>query len=262
MGKMEETLLWKSEKVSVGKNRMDMCELLNRVYELLLEKFGPQGWWPVKSLAGERGFDDKGYHPGRFDIPSTDEERFEIIVGAILTQNTTWKNVENVLNLLLKDNLMSPRAIVDMGLEELALKIRSSGYYNQKAKKLRAISQFFLSRSSGLVCPERKELLEVWGVGKETADSILLYAFNYPIFVVDAYTRRFVLGLNKLWRYDGGESFVDENKLKNSRWYDTLQNLFHSCLSKDSIIFNEFHALIVRVKGRVEEIEDNLLRVW
>lgn len=235
-----------------------VCDLLSEVYKLLIDKFGPQGWWPVKSLAGEWGVDDKGYHPGRFDIPSNDSERFEIIVGAILTQNTTWKNVEEVLDKLIKENLVNPKAIAEISSEELAVKIRSCGYYNQKAKKLKAISHFFLSESEArgvknssqlLICPRREDLLRVWGVGKETADSILLYAFDYPIFVIDAYTKRFVLSLNEIWQSRYGRTLIDKDELNGTKWYDILQGLFHSCLPRESSLYNEFHALIVRARG-------------
>ncbi len=246
------------------------CEFLFEIYDTLLKRFGPQGWWPVKSRANSVGFDEKGYHSGNYSIPSTDRDRFEIIVGAILTQNTTWKNVEVVLDRLIEKNLIDPLNIVSIPLDKLANLIRSSGYYNQKAKKLKAISEFFISLkveegdtggkkassvgddfSVNIILPDRDNLLSVWGVGKETADSILLYAFNYPVFVIDAYTKRFVITLNDIYRERYGENLIDSELLSQGGWYDLLQNLFHSCLPHDYKLYNEYHALIVRIKGRL-----------
>jgi endonuclease-3 related protein len=204
------------------------------LYCRLLESFGPQGWWPLSSLAGRGSFDDRGYHRGDFSYPRTAEQRFEIAMGAVLTQNTTWKNVEKVIKKLIGCGLLTPEAISCISLAELGKYIRASGYYNQKAKKLKILSDFFLKieRLPGGCCrPARGKLLALWGIGPETADSILLYVYKIPSFVIDAYTRRLAARLGLV---SGGES------------YDKLQSLFTGSLPREYELYAEFHALIVR----------------
>ena len=148
--------------------------------------FGPRYWWPGDS-------------------------RFEIVVGAILTQNTAWGNVEKALESLRKAGVMSREGVLRIPEKELSTLIRSSGYHNQKARKLRELARF-----SGK--PGRGDLLGVWGIGKETADSILLYAHGIPFFVVDAYTRRV---FSRLGLISGSEE------------YDEIRSLFENGLPKD-----------------------------
>jgi len=161
----------------------------------LLDAYGPQGWWP---LLAHRGSNPTltgrltGYHPGDFSFPRTHGERFEICCGAILTQNTAWTNVERALDQLARQDLLSPKAILSATDDTLETAIRSSGYFRAKAKKLRAFSEFYLRLAGSR--PTRDELLGVWGIGPETADSIRLYAFNQTEMVVDAYTLRVLLG--------------------------------------------------------------------
>jgi len=203
------------------------------VYRRLLESFGTQGWWPLSSLAGSGSFDDRGYHRGDFSYPRTAGQRFEIAMGAVLTQNTTWKNVEKVIEKLIERELITPRAVSSCSLAELGQYIRASGYYNQKAKKLKILSDFFLKiegLSGGHGQPDREQLLSLWGIGPETADSILLYAYQLPYFVVDVYTRRLVARLGLV---SGGES------------YDMLQSLVAGSLPCEYELYSEFHALIV-----------------
>ncbi len=207
---------------------------LMAVYRRLLESFGPQGWWPLSSLSGRGSFDDRGYHRGDFSYPRTAEQRFEIAMGAVLTQNTTWKNVERVIQKLIDRELMTPGAILGCSLAELGKYIMASGYYNQKARKLIMLAEFFAK--DGNVSgpnwkPQRQHLLNLWGIGAETADSILLYAYKIPSFVIDAYTRRLAA---KLGLVSGRES------------YDQLQSLFTGSLSREYELYAEFHALIVR----------------
>ncbi len=196
-----------------GKN---ISKEISEFYGFLLKKYGYQGWWPVNSK----------YHPKDYDIPKTESERFEICVGAILTQNTSWKNVEKALLLLKSHNLMSPESLAKSTEEAIGAAIRPSGYYRQKAKKLKIFSRFFIGLKKGKKVPTREELLSLWGIGKETADSILLYAYKKPYFVVDAYTKR-IFGFE-------------------STDYDKIQSLFHKALRKDYRLYNEYHALIVR----------------
>ncbi len=164
----------------------------------LLDAYGPQGWWPLRSRAGTPGFDEHGYHPGDYREPAAAAGRFEVMAGAILTQNTAWRNVEPALDALLGGRPLEPRRIADLSLEELAERIRTSGYFRQKARKLRALAEFVEAR--GEEPPSREELLGIWGIGPETADSILLYAYHEPHFVVDAYTRRLLSRLGVIGR--------------------------------------------------------------
>ena len=163
------------------------------------------------------------YHPGQYDIPRDRNEAFQICVGAILTQNVGWRNVESALINLRDKEALLPKALLDLSDDDLRTAIRPAGYYNQKAKKLRIFTRHFLEHDR----PDRDELLGLWGIGPETADSMLLYAFNVPIFVVDAYTRR-----------------VFPEFAKAS--YDEIQERFHASLPEDLHIYQEYHALIVR----------------
>ncbi|MEW5955675.1 MAG: endonuclease III domain-containing protein [Candidatus Micrarchaeota archaeon] len=201
------------------------------VYEKLLKAFGPQGWWPV---AGQ-------YRKGDYSTPRDAAEAEEICVGAILTQNTSWKNVEKALECLQSKKLLSLDAIARAKPREVADCVRSSGYYNQKTKKLKAFADF-VRKQGGLrvlfTLPAEKlraKLLSVKGIGPETADSVVLYAARKPKFVVDAYTKRIFsrLGL-----------------LSESTSYDEFQRFFEQSLPADYEVFNEFHALLVELAKR------------
>jgi endonuclease-3 related protein len=205
------------------------------VYDKLLIAYGAQGWWPLKSLAREKSrlCDARGYHRGNYSLPRSLAQRFEIAVGAILTQNTAWKNVEKAMYILMTKNMLSPEKILKADIGELRTAIRSSGYYNEKAKKLKSLANLFFERGGlrvGKKHPSREALLETWGIGEETADSILLYAFSVPLFVVDAYTRRIFERLGMI-----GE------KAK----YTDIQELFQENLRGEAALYNEYHALIV-----------------
>ena len=186
------------------------------VYRRLHGAFGPQHWWPG-------------------DTP------LEIIVGAILTQNTAWSNVEKAIhNLKRARALSSPIIIRDMPARTLAKHIRPAGYYNVKTRRLKSCMAYLadrlgpgLRRAARIPTPLfREELLAVNGIGPETADSILLYAFGRPVFVVDAYTRR-ICTRHKL--------------LAGHETYDDIKRLFTTSLPTDKRLFNEYHALIVRL---------------
>ncbi|HWR42711.1 hypothetical protein [Sporomusa sp.] len=186
--------------------------MMNGLYELfntLLTAYGKRNWWPAKTP-------------------------FEMMVGAILTQNTTWTNVEKALANL--GDRLSPTFIAGVKLDELAQIIRSSGYYNQKAIKLKALTQWYenygyniekAAKIDGEIL--RTELLSVKGVGRETADSILLYALNKPFFVIDTYTKRILyrIGYDIPDTYDGLRLKIEEN------------------LPRDVPLYGEFHGLIV-----------------
>lgn len=198
-----------------------MSQIL-KIYQALLKEHSQQGWWPVK---GED--DDKAvYHKKDYSFPRNEEQAFEIMIGAILTQNTSWKNVEKALDNLRQNKALNPGALKKLKINKLAELIKSSGYHNQKAKKLKAFAKFyFLGKEF-----TRENLLDVWGIGPETADSILLYALKKPYFVVDTYTKRIFsrIGLCNI----------------NDK-YEDVQKLFHDSLPKDFKLYNEYHALIV-----------------
>jgi len=202
--------------------------MIRKIYLLLYKKFNSQGWWPF-TLENE-------LHPRHHGIsPRNDRERFEIIIGAILTQNTNWKNVEKAIYNLNKESLADIKKIKKISHKKLASLIRPSGYYNQKAERLRIMAEFLsrnpINRLMKVGIEKlREKLLKVKGIGPETADSILLYAFNKPIFVVDAYTKRIFQRIGY-----------------KEKSYEELQELFMSNLEKDTKLFNEYHALLVEL---------------
>ncbi len=210
---------------------------LDAFAEALLKAYGPQGWWPLLGHAGSNPTLTgrlTGYHPGDFGFPRTGAERFEICCGAILTQNTAWTNVERALDQLARKGLLSPGAILSAKDETLEGAIRSSGYFRAKAKKLRAFSDFY-RRLRGRP-PTRDELLGVWGIGPETADSIRLYAFKETEMVVDTYTLRVLL------RHGYCRAPVDYARAKR-----TCER--HLPRSLES--YQEFHALMVEHAKRM-----------
>ena len=186
---------------------------IHSYFDALFTAHGPQHWWPGRT-------------------------RFEIIVGAILTQNTSWTNVERAIGNLRSARLLSPQAIREVPSSRLASLLRPSGYFRQKTKSLKAFVKFLYQAHAGSLdrlfntptTLAREQLLAVRGIGPETADSILLYAGKHPAFVVDAYTRRI---LERHHLAHGNSS------------YDEIRNLFEASLPADPKIFNEFHALIV-----------------
>ncbi|MFN3814326.1 MAG: endonuclease III domain-containing protein [Aquificaceae bacterium] len=186
-------------------------ESLIRVYEQLLDAYGYQGWWPI----------DREYHLKRGTNP---EE--EIIIGAVLTQNTSWKNVERALENLKVHGEISLEYIRREKDERLKELIKPSGFYNQKAKRLKLVAQFF-NPIEVLKTVKRDELLNLKGIGGETADVILLYAGDRLTFVIDRYTQRFF------------ERFYN---LKRS--YEALKAFFEENLPKDLKVYKEFHALM------------------
>lgn len=206
--------------------------VIARLYDILLREYGPQGWWPLTSMAGRPGFDDRGYHPGIFSCPRTPAQRFEIAMGAVLTQNTAWSNAEKALASLLGAGVSTPGAVLGCTAARLASLARSSGYHNQKARALRALAGCFEGppRLHAGRPPHRGELLGLWGIGEETADSILLYAFSRPVFVVDAYTRRVLARIGLI---------------RGTERYAAIQAIFHKALPAEAALFNEYHALIV-----------------
>jgi endonuclease-3 related protein len=208
---------------------------LQKIYSVLLKEYGPQGWWPLLELhdsgAGVQPTKTgsvSGYHPGDYSYPKTKEQVFEICCGAILTQNTGWPQVEKALLNLKKISILNPRGLLESNTDILKNAIKPAGYFNQKAKKLVLFTEFFMKLNRAV--PTREELLNLWGIGNETADSMLLYAFKVPVFVVDAYTKRIFsrIGLCK----------------KDAR-YEEVQALFEKNLKKDLKVYQEYHALIV-----------------
>lgn len=190
---------------------MDGMEL-RAVYAALLAAHGPQYWWPA-------------------DGP------FEVMVGAVLTQNTAWSNVEQALARLRQRVALESSAILALALEDLAEALRPAGYFNVKARRLRAFCAAYQAAGGfdgwkALATAElRGALLAIHGIGPETADDILLYAFERPVFVVDAYTRRVFTRLGRLAGHEG---------------YEQIRATFETRLGPDVPLYQEYHALIVR----------------
>lgn len=208
--------------------------IIRMIYDHLFDSYGPQGWWPLIDLHETSwGIHSKkrytqGYHPGNYTYPQTGDQRFEIIAGALLTQNTSWIQVEKTLLNLKHLDALSPEIIISLNMEALKKAIKPTGYYNQKAIRLKTLAIWFRELKSRI--PTREELLSLKGIGPETADSILLYAFKQPFFVIDAYTRRIVTNLK----------LVDEKAN-----YDEIKTLFEESLPHNPVIYQEYHALMV-----------------
>jgi endonuclease-3 related protein len=202
-----------------------------QLYSELLNHFGHQDWWPV----------DKKYHKEQGSDP-----RFEIIIGAILTQNTAWTNVEKALKNLKQKNTLTIQTVLQLSEKDLKTMIQPSGFFNQKTRYLKSITtylhghyhgdiEFFFSRNIQEI---RQELLSLQGIGPETADSILLYAGNLPIFVVDAYTKRLCKRIPM--------ETTEET-------YETIQHFFETNLQQTysdtqlTDVYQELHALLVEL---------------
>ncbi len=189
-------------------------EKLLEIYQILYDEFGPQNWWPG-------------------------ETQIEIAVGAILTQNTSWSNVKKAITNLQNADCLTAQKLYELPNERVAELIRPAGYYNIKTKRLKNFINWFVNEYSGdfklleVVNTNRlrEELLSINGVGRETADSILLYALERPVFVIDAYTARITQ------RHHLSDQEAD---------YKQLKDLFESNLPQEVPLYNEFHALIVR----------------
>ncbi len=208
-----------------------MTDVYQYIYLPLLRAHGRQGWWPLLSYAGTDPAASgrlTGYHPGNYDFPRSQAEQFEICTGAILTQNTSWKNVEKALPPLEQNRVLNPRSMLAMEPGRLAELIRPAGYFNIKARKLQEFSRFYLKLQGRT--PTREELLAVWGVGAETADSILLYAYRRVEMVVDAYTRRLLL---------------KRGLISDKAGYQEIKQFCQRGLPRHLDVYQEFHALIV-----------------
>ncbi len=192
-----------------------MPRILHEIYRRLFKALGPQHWWPAESA-------------------------FEMLVSAMLVQNTSWRNVKRAMENLRQADLLTPHALYAVPEEELQTLIRPAGYFRVKARRLRSLLALLVERYDGSIeamfrtAPDelRQELLGVHGVGPETADSILLYGGGIPSFVVDAYTQR-------IFARHGWIAFDAD--------YDQIQEYFQSGLPDDAAMYNEYHALLVRV---------------
>ena len=201
-----------------------LSEQLKEIYDLLYKRFGPQDWWPG-------------------DTP------FEVIVGAILTQNTNWTNVEKAITNIKNAGVLAPDKLHHLDITKLAQLIRPAGYFNIKAKRLKNFLDWFFDNYSGQLknleniptAELRQQLLSVKGIGPETADSILLYALNRLVFVVDAYTARICSHHHLI---DEG---ADLSVVSSSNHYHQIQETLESNLASDIQLFNEYHALLVHL---------------
>lgn len=193
------------------------------LYDELLARHGPQGWWPLYDAQARV----LRYHPGDYSVPRG-PRRVEVIAGAVLAQNTSWRNVVGALEQLHAAGALDWGRLLRLSAAALEQLIRPSGYFRQKARKLREVAALFsrLRRT-----PRREELLALWGVGPETADSILLYAYGVPVMVVDTYLRRVLAH-----RGFGAQASLP---------YEELRAWVESQVPADPAALNELHALAV-----------------
>jgi len=190
-----------------------MAADLTEIYELLLKEYGEQGWWPVNGT----------YSPSFKKRKRTEKERFEICIGAILAQNTSWKNVVQALGNLRNANALSREGVGKLTPKDLGTLIRPARYFNVKSRKIREFLKY-----SGRIT--REGLLSIWGLGPETVDSMLLYAYGKGVIPVDAYTERILYRVG-----------ICEKEIS----YEELQEVFYEELPRDAELFNECHALLV-----------------
>lgn len=194
---------------------MNTSSILDEIFQKMLAYFGPQKWWPA-------------------------ETAFEVMVGAILTQNTNWTNVEKALLNLKQKSLLNPKSLFEIEAQALAELIKPAGYFNVKTQRLKSLLHFIYEEAEGdleklfnlSLFTLREKLLGVKGIGPETADSILLYAAQKPIFVIDQYTYRIL-----------SRHFL----ISEESSYEEMQSLMMQNLAEDLPLFNEYHALVVRV---------------
>jgi endonuclease-3 related protein len=204
-----------------------VAEALRSIYRRLLDRYGPQHWWPAR-------------------------DPFEVTVGAILTQSTAWTNVEKAIAGLRAAGRLSAAALLALPEPELAELIRPCGYYNVKARRLKAFVGWLVKTCGGDLeklfsrdaVTLRRELLGIYGIGEETADSILLYAGNLPVFVIDAYTRRI---LGRLGLSPAQACPPESGSTRGRDSYAAFQALFMENLPPDPRLFNEYHALLVHL---------------
>lgn len=210
-------------------HQVQQNNLLEELYRLLMEQYGPQGWWPLLKRDGEGQDFVCGYHPGDYSPPRSRPAVFEVVVGALLTQNSSWNNAATALINLKRLNALSPSALLNLDQSLLKEAIRPARYFNQKSGYLCSAARWFDTLPTGTV-PGREELLALRGVGPETADSILLYGFHRFSFVVDVYTRRI---------------FERFGLAVSGASYESLRLLVEAALPGSVPRLKEFHALLV-----------------
>jgi endonuclease III related protein len=216
-------------------NKINNTLIVGQIYDTLFSIYGPQGWWPLldfhdsaKGINPTKTGSLKGYHPGLYHYPKSERQLFEVCVGAILTQSTSWPQVEKVLINLRNIDCLEPKKLIAIEQDAVKLAIKPAGYFNQKYKKLIVFSEFFIKLKGRI--PERSELIKVFGIGEETADSILLYGYRKQVFVVDAYTKRI---------------FERIGLLKGKEKYSDIKRLLEENLKTNFKIYQEYHALLV-----------------
>ncbi len=210
--------------------------MIKKLYFSLFKHFGPRGWWPTTPSHSSHPL----YSHRKSLKKLTEQESFEICLGAILTQNTSWSNVERVLSGLKKNKLLNFRSLLAMPLQKLEIHLRSSGYFRQKSFRVRSFLKTIQKETKGRfkeflqgsLSPVREKLLRLHGIGPETADSMMLYAAGHPIFVVDAYTRR----IASRWGI-----------IKGDESYEEIQATFMKALPRSASLFGEYHALLVEL---------------
>lgn len=206
--------------------------MMRSLYQTLLDRHGTQGWWPL----WDRESGGLEYRPGDYTVP-TGRARAEVIQGSILAQNTRWTGAAEAVGNLVEAGLDRWEALAEEPQESLEQRVRPARFYRQKARRLRVAAGFFRGRDGRP--PARDELLALWGVGPETADSILLYAFGVPVMVVDAYLRRVLR--------DRGRGEVADGS------YEEIRAWAEERLPARPDVLNEMHALLVAEGQRISE---------
>lgn len=205
---------------------------LNEIYQKLLEEYGPQGWWPytdIKTKDTIKKGSTEGYHPGIYIYPKNESQKTQIIIGAILTQNTNWQGAYNAIKNINQKLDFNPQLILDYAKkepDEFKKLIKPAGYYNQKYNYIINILEYIKDLNN---IPNRKDLLNIKGIGNETADTILLFAFKKKEFIVDTYLKRIFIYLN----------FITENDN-----YNKIKTKFEHNFQGNVEDYQEFHALL------------------
>lgn len=204
--------------------------MIRSLYDDLLERHGRQGWWPL----WDRDAGRLRYRPGEYSVPDG-RRRVEVVTGTILAQNTSWRGASRAVGNLVRAGLDRWGALAGESTQGLERLVRPARFYRQKARRLRSAAEFFGEREDRT--PERGELLDLRGVGPETADSILLYAYGVPVAVVDAYLRRVLR--------DRGRADVAEGT------YEELRGWVEGRMPDEAPVLNELHALVVAEGKRI-----------
>lgn len=230
------------------------AKMLIKIYQSLLKEYDYQGWWPLTNLITSK---NNGYHPKDYSYPKNIQQQYEICLGCILTQNTTWKNVEKAIIRLSKQTNFIPEKLLSLEENKLKEIIKPAGYYNQKSERIILFTKWFIeyinNKNKNQNIDLRKELISLKGIGNETCDSMLLYSFKQPTFIVDSYTKRI---------------FANHGIIDYNQKYEQLRDFVINSISKTKYhkfqFYQEFHALLVehakRYYSKIKETKKSVIR--